>query len=243
MFPRSPAPYYLMFRFALLSLLSFGPMVSAAEAAGLLDRRLTDAETFARSADGSAPHSGDVLTPAATGRWTPAAAVRPPFLLRGLRTRRARGSVPADFLIQTADRREAGTRSELSRAGLALGSVGLLLLSAVFLDGFPTRAPAAQRPGRAALSPPLPQRSAPSLPHTDFRALTEPPRHPVADPRPGPSYSPYAISFEEQRAIEGWDRSLEKAQGRADLAQWLDLHAARLSGVDVPRLKAKLRRA
>ena len=50
-----------------------------------------------------------------------------------------------------------------------------------------------------------------------------------------------AISLGEQRLIEAWDRSPEKARGQASLEEWLTSKGG-APGVDIERLKAKLRR-
>lgn len=127
--------------------------------------------------------------------------------------------------------------------GLTLGGAVCLLLGGFYenrrpgapIDARPAARPSELKPSSAprpktprttslpASSPPEP--AAPSEPFVDTRM-------PVATWR--------SISLAEQKLIEAWDRSPEKAAGRASLLEWLDAQPA--SCVDVARLKAKLAR-
>jgi hypothetical protein len=48
-----------------------------------------------------------------------------------------------------------------------------------------------------------------------------------------------AISWREQRLIEKWDASPEKATGKASFEEWLDAQGS-VESVDAAMLKAKL---
>jgi hypothetical protein len=63
---------------------------------------------------------------------------------------------------------------------------------------------------------------------------------PAYEAPPLPAGSWLAITAEEQKAIELWDRSPEKSRGVAALDDWLDSHADSLPKVDAARLKRKL---
>jgi len=71
-------------------------------------------------------------------------------------------------------------------------------------------------------------------------ARLEAPLEPFIDTRmPVPTWR--AISLSEQRLIERWDASLEKARGQASFAEWLDAQGS-VAGVDTALLKTKLSR-
>lgn len=70
-------------------------------------------------------------------------------------------------------------------------------------------------------------------------APPEPVRNPPSTEMPAATWR--AISGQEQRLIDQWDSSPEKAAGMASLEEWLEARGA-TAGVDVARLKAKLSR-
>jgi hypothetical protein len=88
-------------------------------------------------------------------------------------------------------------------------------------------------------TPPAPETSITETPAThSLLAKLEAPVEPFIDTlMPVPTW--LAISWREQRLIETWDASSEKALGKASFEEWLDAQAS-LEGVDAAMLKAKL---
>ncbi|MBI3565260.1 MAG: hypothetical protein HY079_08705 [Elusimicrobia bacterium] len=203
-------------------------------------------ESFSRLADGSLSRDGVVAEPAASAASpAPGAAVRPRYTLGADDFRRSAGPVP----VLTTAAASAATADAPSRRtdplpwAAAFGVAGLVLVAVL------STKPAAPVEGAPAAAPPPFEAAAPAAPRAAVRTplptvesylAREPRVEPFVDARM-PVATWRAIAWREQRLIEGWDASPEKASGRVSLDEWIDRHGA-ASGVDGPLLKAKLAR-
>ena len=209
--------------------------------APLADPRLSDPETFKNFTDVSRPHPEGVAVPAWDG--APGARPLPRLTILAAPVRPAAIAVPTPA---TTGPRTAGGRRPVPRNalfGLMTAAMGILYWSSrkdaqQFPKGsvrVPTLPYPAETPLRLAFEPPSPQPASPPL----WRA------EPAPAPRPSaarPSLPWWAITNAEQEAINRWDVSPEKQFGDHPLEAWLDAHRSELTGVDVGRLTAKLRR-
>jgi hypothetical protein len=201
-------------------------------------------ENFSRFVEGAREHGGGVPGPEPSARPAPPGAPKP-GLRPWLTPVPIRLEQPPFPSLRAASKEAAPARgfrlTPLVACGLGAG-LGCLLL-ALEESGS----------GGAAVSPPS---AAPILRGLEPAALPEPmlPRAwtppaesaaPAAEPAAPDVYAPVsswrAISWREQALIDRWDRSPEKALGRASFDEWLDARGA-VQGVDIPRLKAKLYR-
>lgn len=231
------------------------PLAEAAvpkeQGSALLDPRLGDAEAFGRYADVSKTHAGAVATP----NWS----LEAPTGRQRYRLERPSGAQPATrpeipvapVAAPGAESRKLPTAGLLGLGALGTGvaACGLLLLAGKPRGrGEPVRrgtvadAPAPAEPESLA---PISFRS-PAPPVPLYVPWLQP--QPASDPielhtEPEMTSSWLAITAEEQRAIDLWDRSHEKLLGLASLEEWLDQHAAlNFPKLDVALLKAKLHR-
>jgi hypothetical protein len=119
-------------------------------------------------------------------------------------------------------------------AGLALGAT--LMLLGAFAGGVGEAAAEAPAPLPAETSAAAPASLRPTL---SFVVPPEPARAFIDTRMPVATWR--AISLPEQRLIEAWNASPEKARGLASLEDWADAKAPAMA-VDAALLKAKLRR-
>ena len=203
-------------------------------------------DDFRKFVDGSRDRQGDVDAPevsAQGGKRDPRAPFRPGR--KGSGPRPEGTSVPAAAV--PAAGRAAESRSFAWAPGLetrkiaAVLGLGLMLIAGSWLEtpvepeadaGPEPAAPLpARRPRPEPIRPPEPELAPSRL----ANALAEPA---FIDTRM-PASTWRAISWREQRLIDGWDASREKSLGLASLTEWLDSKAG-AEGVNVPLLKAKL---
>lgn len=220
--------------------------------APLLDPRLSDADEFGRYADVSRPRAGAVASPdwsLEAGARRPAASLSSPAGIEPA-ARRAVPSVPVLSAPREDRERRVPAAGLLGLAVLgaaAAGAAVLLIASA----SSPRRAPPGSGPAEVPAGEVVEE-----LPDIQFYApppaapiVVSPPAAPPppAEPvvvafEPELTQSWLAITAEEQRAIDAWDRSVEKELGLASLEAWLDGHASEFPRLDVACLKAKLYR-
>lgn len=242
-------------RIRLLALAALAcPLTAHAAEPALLDPRLSDAETFGHYADLSKPRPAAVNSPAwrpegeTTARREALSLARPASIPLA-----APRPVPQAPILLAPPRAEAGRPGIPPLGWIALGAgaagLGILLaLSAATARPRKERSRRPPAPARAAeldepLAPILRWKPPPAiftLPPAPTALEAAEPASPHAEPRWAASWK--AVTAEEQRAIDAWDRSVEKRLGLASLEEWLDLHGASLGTLDVPRLKAKLHR-
>jgi hypothetical protein len=215
----------------------------AARAEDLADRRLAEPGAFGRFTDSSRARAEAAAVPvggAFAASRAPHAASLTPSPLSGARVP-AVLPVPAPTPAGTTERVRAvspakRTRSRLpgpSLTGLALVASGGLFLLAL-------------RPERREYPRPSPENWTPpptwkrEWPRADGPVPLPPlrlPEPPLALKLPW-----WAITNAEREAIARWDSSPEKEFDEIPLDRWLDARRSELSGVDVARLKEKLRR-
>lgn len=206
----------------------------------LADPRLSDPEAFGRFADVARSNADGAFVPVSP---VPGGRRRPALSQTGFPARSAPTPVPSP---------NAGLKSPARRSPPLhlprLPGAAALTLGALFLAVAARPRPNALAP-KATLSFP---KETPLLRLEDKRrqqpavySLWTPPPTPLRIPAAPPeAFAPRptwrAISDAEMTAIDRWDAAKE-AEGRT-LDGWLDAHAGELGGVDVPRLRAKLRR-
>ena len=123
--------------------------------------------------------------------------------------------------------------------GLALVAAGGLLLLALRPDGKGTKAAASAAETWA--PPPTWKREWPRGAAHVPQPLP-PLRTARAEPTPSFPEPWWGVTDAEQEALARWDASLDKRHRATPLDRWLDANRSDLKGVDVERLKAKLRR-
>lgn len=153
-------------------------------------------------------------------------------------------SVPASWTkVQAKDEGSDGPSLLGPALGAAVG-LPLLLAGGWLLIRSPKQDPSLAE-ASALIAAPIPQDT--SRPVGVRTRWTEPPpsavdASPALDLAVGvPQASWRAISLREQQLIEEWDRSPEKAAGRASFEEWLDAKGE-VVGVDSANLKGKLSR-
>ena len=203
----------------------------------------TQPESFGRQADNSRLYPDAAAVPA-LGR--PSRRRTPESVL----THPAGQPVPPALNIPSPAP-AAATRSSLpTRAapylaplviGTALGAGAAFLLTAARRESPPCRITfPSQTPLPPLKSPPPPL---PRLPQPPPFQLSAPPA--VRDSEPEDLWRAqrwWAISREEQLAIDRWAAGAERGFEHLTLADWLDAHEGEFGGVNISRLKEKLRR-
>ena len=227
----------------------------AAEQVQALQSEISDPADFKNFVEGShrLPEGAAVpraqLWPESAGQAAVKSALQSPAL-PSLRPERV-AVPPAPDMADQSPAPVAGNLPKLPLAGLAiisLAAVGLLALGNTreFSSTPPAEAmpvePAATVPAADALAPiPTPEVPITATPSARrLLARLEAPPEPFIDTRM-PVSTWRAISWREQRLIERWDASPEKALGKASFEEWLDAQG-RVEGVDVALLKTKLGR-
>ncbi|GEM_PF-1920406 len=226
---------------------------SAADQVQALQSQISDPTDFKNYIEGShrLPEGTAVpraqLWPEAPGRAATRSAVLSPALPN---LRPEHGAVPPASAF--ADHTPMPVSDNLPRlpltglAVISLAAVGLLALSskrefaptptAELLPAEPiVMAPTVDEPAHL----PAPEAPIPATPSARrLLARLETPPEPFIDTRM-PVSTWRAISWREQRLIEKWDASPEKAMGKASFEEWLDAQGD-VEGVDAARLKTKL---
>lgn len=238
---------------ALLLLASAAPsraaeIAPARESVDAWSASVAHPESFSRLADGSLSRGGAVAAPAAPSAPAPSgAAARPRYTLGADDFRRRAGPVPV-LTTAFAGGHEPVRRTDPLPWAAALGVAGLVLVAVLSHRPAPLAAtplaavaPRSAAPEAAAL--PAPRTRAvvrAELPTVEAYLAREPRVAPFVDARM-PVGTWRAIAWREQRLIERWDASPEKAAGRLSLDEWIDRHGAS-AGIDGPLLKSKLAR-
>ncbi|MFI5362498.1 MAG: hypothetical protein ACHQ49_11055 [Elusimicrobiota bacterium] len=203
-------------------------------------------EDFSRFVEGSRSRKGDVTEPSAAGQRRGGAAGTRYRLFAPRPAPRAEivlPAVPGTVRAERAATKEfeytSQTDLQLRGVGAAVG-LGLVLIAGGLLAmSFESKPDAAARVSTP--QPLLPRIAAPPEPGAaPARPAGSPAEESFIDTRM-PASTWRAISLREQRLIESWDASREKASGQASLSEWLDANACS-EGVDIPLLKAKLHR-
>lgn len=213
---------------------------------------LEEPGAFGRAADNARLRPGAIAAPGGGPLSTPPAR-RPPLRL----SPPAPAPSPRIRELPEPSRPAARRRPRESRRTNPLHFVpGVLLAALLFAlrGGGESPGPAPQaRPVQPARRPhaPRPHPPAASAPPLAPEPASKPPED--KEPAPGagdpPPFDPprparwWALTWQEQLAIDRWDRSVEKEfVVFASLEEWLDAHAKGLPKVDVALLKTKLRR-
>jgi hypothetical protein len=234
--------------FALFFAAAAAQAASSKDPAASLRRSASGADAFSNTADGSTERpdlAGPSVSPVVPdfdeiSRLSSSGGIaRPPAVVP-----------PAALAPHSAPRSGSPIGGHPLAAAAVLGTGLLLALSAIILShsapGSADPVVAERATARSLGTCPAPaavETSAPAA-QTSAEAFAafEAPRapEPFIDTRM-PVSTWRAISRQEQALIESWDRSREKALGRASLEQWLDRHP--VANVDIAGLKAKLLRA
>jgi hypothetical protein len=204
-------------------------------------------ENFSRFVEGSRAKQGDIDAPRASARGGEGRGPSAPLSLsRSQAGPRLEGKfVPASPSATAAPlaaaRKPSAWTPELPVMKLAaVAGLGFMLIAGSMLGTPFDSRPAPEQLGEGL--PPVSVRPAVRAPEASWGPEREesPSREPFIDTRM-PVATWRAVSLPEQRLIEGWDASREKALGLASLADWLGAKG-RVDGVDIPLLQAKLRR-
>jgi hypothetical protein len=242
-----------------LLLLALAPLSRAADAGSAKALRtpgsiqaLTDdigtPEDFSRFIEGSRGHQGGPGDPQVLGRRDgrgPGAALS---LNKSPSAPRLESpSIPSAAAAPADARRSPPLFQTLARTNLpvrklaAVLGLGFMLIAASMLET-PIESAPEPKPNTAPPAPPPRPRPAPVRPpEPEFApsrfadALAD--RTFIDTRMPAPTWR--AISWREQKLIEGWSASREKSLGLASLTEWLDAKGGG-EGVDVALLKAKL---
>ena len=219
-----------------------------------LESDLSRPDSFGRYVEGSRLRSGDVAAPSLGGKRTAFDGGRSRLSLSSpLSELRPDGmKVPAAFVGGTpAAPNDPRSIPGLLMAGLVFAPIlacGIAAGWSARREAIPeTQTPQADGPSasvatRASRRIPAPARVEPSsliFTQTPVLPLTVPEPESVDPQMPVATWR--SISSREQKLLDQWDASREKAAGRASFEDWLDTLAV-IDGVDVAALKAKLQR-